>query len=731
MNRKDLIVILFLSLSSLLYFYSIVFLDQVVYAGDNISLFIPYKTFLIEQMKKGQIPLWNPYIFSGASFIGDISVGMFYISNLLYFFAQPLHALSYSIVIHTLGTGISMYFLIKKYQQGFLAAVLAALLWMFGGTLIQLSQNISAFEIVVWLPVSTLLIEKYFEEEQKKYLVIFVLSLVLQLFAGHIQFFYYNFLFYVAYTCFVVQKSFREKLFFLILSSVFLILVGGIQLLPFLEYSQHSTRPLSNYKYATASVPSINLIHLLLANSFGTQKDGTSWGAQASVLGYVGILPFIIIALSRSQRWGTRQLFFFTVMVVTLLTSIGHYSPLYYAAFHVLPFFSRFRSPTSILTIYTFAVCVLVGLSLQNFSNVIRKIGNRNELVIILTILGISTFLMLTLKLQLFTILSSLELLHLSVPIPLLQKFIEYPTEKLRLILALWIDNIITIQLLITAFLFILMLGKRVSITRLTVCIIFLCTLDILYFGRNAYMTAPSHIFKTPATINNFFESFNTYRIYTVIDPPEKPVFGDKNFYLREALKQYQYLKPNTNMLVGLRSIDGYASVVDKDYVKLVAPLKPLNPTSLNPLDLNSSVLNELSVRYILVSDKLQKTVSSNPQYQKRVMYFSPTLKQHYFVYENKNFIPLSPALDTSSFNDVINIDLTTLTKKNKVEIKKNKDKLPLRMEVLETQHRSLLYQQKYFYYGLILSSIGSLFLVFYLILPFSFFSGFKKNIQK
>lgn len=166
MNRKDLIVILFLSLSSLLYFYSIVFLDQVVYAGDNISLFIPYKTFLIEQMKKGQIPLWNPYIFSGASFIGDISVGMFYISNLLYFFAQPLHALSYSIVIHTLGTGISMYFLIKKYQQGFLAAVLAALLWMFGGTLIQLSQNISAFEIVVWLPVSTLLIEKYFEEEQ-------------------------------------------------------------------------------------------------------------------------------------------------------------------------------------------------------------------------------------------------------------------------------------------------------------------------------------------------------------------------------------------------------------------------------------------------------------------------------------------------------------------------------------------------------------------------------------
>ena len=36
---------------------------------DNIRQFYPNRKFLSEEVKKGSIPLWNPYIYSGAPFM--------------------------------------------------------------------------------------------------------------------------------------------------------------------------------------------------------------------------------------------------------------------------------------------------------------------------------------------------------------------------------------------------------------------------------------------------------------------------------------------------------------------------------------------------------------------------------------------------------------------------------------------------------------------------------------
>ena len=49
-----------------------------------------WKNLSIESLKKGEIPLWNPYSFSGNPLLANMQSGVFYPLNLL--FVLPFHA---------------------------------------------------------------------------------------------------------------------------------------------------------------------------------------------------------------------------------------------------------------------------------------------------------------------------------------------------------------------------------------------------------------------------------------------------------------------------------------------------------------------------------------------------------------------------------------------------------------------------------------------------------------
>lgn len=112
---------------------------------------------------------------------------------------------------------------------------------------------------------------------------------------------------------------------------------------------------------------------------FGVMKDGTSWGATADINGFVGIIP-LLLSIWIMVRNRSKQVLFFTIsVIVAFLLALGKYSPLYLLAFYFLPFFSRFRSPTSILIIYTFSLSILAGYAIDYLFNKI-KLGTKNDL---------------------------------------------------------------------------------------------------------------------------------------------------------------------------------------------------------------------------------------------------------------------------------------------------------------------------------------------------------------
>src|SRR5207244_8888698 len=57
--------------------------------GDLASLIYPNYRFAAESLRAGDLPLWNPYIQSGAPFAADIQSGLLYPINLVAFALAP------------------------------------------------------------------------------------------------------------------------------------------------------------------------------------------------------------------------------------------------------------------------------------------------------------------------------------------------------------------------------------------------------------------------------------------------------------------------------------------------------------------------------------------------------------------------------------------------------------------------------------------------------------------
>ncbi len=75
-----------------------IILGRTLFFGDNFSLLVPGKLFTAQWLSQGTIPLWNPYIFSGISWIGDISQSIFYPSTLLFWALPAGSALTWTVI---------------------------------------------------------------------------------------------------------------------------------------------------------------------------------------------------------------------------------------------------------------------------------------------------------------------------------------------------------------------------------------------------------------------------------------------------------------------------------------------------------------------------------------------------------------------------------------------------------------------------------------------------------
>jgi hypothetical protein len=80
---------------------------------------------------------------------------------------------------------------------------------------------------------------------------------------------------------------------------------------------------------------------------------------------YVGLLPLVLVPIAVVGSKDKRAYFFTGVFVVSLLFSLGRYTPLYKLAYGAIPMFAMFRYPVKFFFAATFALSILSGFGLQ------------------------------------------------------------------------------------------------------------------------------------------------------------------------------------------------------------------------------------------------------------------------------------------------------------------------------------------------------------------------------
>jgi hypothetical protein len=276
---------------------------------DALGQYYPWRSFAAEQLQSGLIPLWNPYQFAGTPFVANGQSAVFYPLNLPFWLFNVARAFGISAFLHTLLSGIAIYFLAQRWGRSRAASIVAAVAWCFCGYLSAWSTLPTLSNTAAWLPVLILLFERAVHIDETSApntttkpttravrLAIFVVSLCCALLAGHAQIFLYCIMALLLRALTLPQRW--RALRVLVGACAWASLLGALQLLPTLELSRLSHRAGQS---ATIDGWQAIAVRGLQPGEWRTlffPNWPTAWGSLNENFGYVGIAVALLALCS-------------------------------------------------------------------------------------------------------------------------------------------------------------------------------------------------------------------------------------------------------------------------------------------------------------------------------------------------------------------------------------------------------------------------------------------------
>lgn len=270
-------------------------------ADDAIKQQYPWKVFALNQWKQGEVPLWNPYAFSGNPQAANLQTGAFYPLNSLFLFLDPKLAWTILIMLQPLLSFLFMYIFLRSLSLSREASTFGSL--VFTGMTFELlwQEQMIIGHTTLWAPLVLTAIQKL-SEGKKKWWIVGIVALSLSILAGYAQTTLYVFIIAFSFLVFKVFLQKRERRSLLIAGlSMFILPIAltAIQLLPTLEIYQNSAREglTSREMFGKFLATPRHLLTVLSSDFFGNVATENFWGDQYQDfnLFFGAIALFIII----------------------------------------------------------------------------------------------------------------------------------------------------------------------------------------------------------------------------------------------------------------------------------------------------------------------------------------------------------------------------------------------------------------------------------------------------
>jgi len=352
---------------------------------DVVRMFFPWKHFSVEMIKKGELPFWNPYNFSGNPHLANLQTGIFYPLNIIFLLLPFNFAWLIFVILQPFLACLFTYLFLREIRVSRVGSVFAGIAFAYSLYFTVWLEWGNIGHAILWLPLALFLIEKIIKKLEMKWILLFIFSLASSILAGYIQVTISLFAVVFAYFFFRVlsigkQKDRASKVVAVLVAGLIALLLCSVQLLPTLEIFLNSARKAySPEKIPELLLPWFHLITAFVPDFFGNPASRNYWypGTYIERVSYIGVLPLFFALLAVFYRRKEKITLFFVGLVVAILGLTLNLPParLFYGL--KIPIIST-TVPTRILYILAFSMAVLVGLGVDFYlkNKKVRKVAN-------------------------------------------------------------------------------------------------------------------------------------------------------------------------------------------------------------------------------------------------------------------------------------------------------------------------------------------------------------------
>ena len=371
---------------TVLFFWRLALSDQFTFldSPDLTYQVLPWYQVQARSWHNGEFPLWDPYQWVGQSLIGQMQPGAAFPLNWPLFLA-PLddgyinfRYIHWHFVLMHLLAGLFMYGLARELGRSRYASLVAALAFSCSGY-VGTTVWPQMLNGAIWIPLVFLLFHRLVKAEGSlarwTYAVCCGATVGMSLLSGHHQTpIFMVFALTGLFLYFFIQRRRQSAseagrlLGFFGVVGVFALLVGGLQMIPAIEYGQNAYRWVGTPEPVTLGDPvpywAQHDQRLHPISLVGTVVPHAYLRANTFVGFFCLSMAVLAVALAWSDRWVRVYSF---LGLGALVYGFGPFSMLHGWLYALVPFADKARSPSHAVFVFQFALFLLAAHGIDRF----------------------------------------------------------------------------------------------------------------------------------------------------------------------------------------------------------------------------------------------------------------------------------------------------------------------------------------------------------------------------
>lgn len=327
---------------------------------DVITQIYPWKRVTVDSWKHGELPLWNPYSFSGTTHAGNYQSAVFSPVNVLFAFIPEIHAWSLMILLQPLLAGIFMFIFLRSLLISRGGSVIGSLSFMFCGFIVVWMAYGTLAYAVLYLPLVLFGMHEFIRTGQKRAALILTAGVLLSFLSGHFQMSLYVLIYAVGYLLYryLYEKNKTRTVTSLLFTAIGVVMAFP-QILPAIEAYGEAVR--SGLFLKGEVIPWQYITTLFSPDFYGNPVTRNDWyGHYAEWAGFVGVIPLMLALFAGSVKKKAAATPFFILMAVLSL-GFAFETPLVDLLYMLrIPVLST-SSASRVIILMSFSLAVLAG----------------------------------------------------------------------------------------------------------------------------------------------------------------------------------------------------------------------------------------------------------------------------------------------------------------------------------------------------------------------------------